>query len=158
MEKLAELTYEDVPFFSFAGLKTWGKLAHIIDGDTAHFIMLDKEGTPMKLDCRLHGIDTPEMSKTPDLARKARNRLLQLATNCDVQLDDDHDKSEINNLIDLMNTKLLYIECFGNDKYGRQLVILYDDEGKSMCVNSLMIQEGFAHPYDGGKKLEWKIA
>lgn len=156
MDKLSALTYEEVPFFSFAGLNTIGKIAHVIDGDTSHIIMLDKDGLPMKHDCRLYGIDTPETTKNPEIARRARNRLLQLATNCEIDLGDTHDKHAINQSIDMMNTKIIFIECLGNDKYGRQLVKLYLDEDKTQCINDIMIQEGFAHSYDGGKKQEWK--
>lgn len=155
MERLGELTYNDVHFFSFAGLKTIGKVAHIIDGDTAHIILLDRQGEPIKLDCRLYGVDTPETTKTPTIARKARNRFLQLATNCHVDLDDDHDKLNVNKLLDTMNTQIIFIDCFGGDKYGRELVKLYIDEEKKECINDILITEGYARSYNGGKKESW---
>ena len=149
------LKYDDVPLFSFKGLCTIGKISHIIDGDTTYIILLDKESQPIKLDCRLVGIDTPEMRKTHEMAMKSRNRLLQLSTNCIIDIDDATDKNHINKLIDTTNTKLLFIECYGNDKYGRQLVKLFTDNEKKKCINEIMINEGYAHSYDGGKKEEW---
>ncbi len=152
---LINLKFNDVPLFSFKGLNTVGKVSHIIDGDTLYLIMLDKEAQPIKLDCRLSGIDTPEMSKNYDIAIRARNRLLQLVTNCNIDINDTHDKNTMNKLIDNENTKIIFIECLGNDKYGRQLVKLFTDNEKQNCINDIMIKEGFAHTYDGGKKLEW---
>ncbi len=151
---IKDLKYEDVPIFSFSGLKTIGKLSHIIDGDTGYFILLNTEAEPIKLDCRLYGIDTPE-KKTPEIAIKARNRLLQLSTNCNISIDNTLTKNQINKILDNENTQILFIECFGNDKYGRQLVKLFLDNERTNCINDTMVSEGYAHRYDGGKKTEW---
>lgn len=144
------LTYKDVPLFSFDGLNTFGKVVHAIDGDTIHIILL-YNNNPIKLDCRLNNIDTPEMTKTPEIAKRARNRLLQLCTDCSIELEDMCDKKTINKYIE-KNKKIIKVECLGEDKYGRELVNIYDDEH---CINDILINEGYAHKYNGGKKETW---
>lgn len=146
------LTYKDVPLFSFDGLKTYGKVVHAIDGDTIHVIML-YNNNPIKLDCRLFNIDTPEMTKTPEIAKRARNRLLQLCTDCTIDLNDMCDKKTINKYIE-NNKKIITIDCLGEDKYGRELVNIYSDNGE-LSVNDILINEGYAHKYTGGKKETW---
>ena len=148
--------FADVPFFSFKNLVTVGKISHIVDGDTAHIVMFDEHNKLMKLTCRMDGIDTPETKKTPELARKARNRFVQLATSCKIDVNSDIDKYALNKLIDANNTKIIYIDCFGADKYGRELTKIYIDEDKQLCVNDILIKEGYARSYSGGTKSEFQ--
>lgn len=147
------LTYKDVPLFSFDGLNTIGKVVHAIDGDTIHIILLYNENV-IKLDCRLFSIDTPEMTKNPDIAKRARNRLLQLCTDCSVDLNDMCDKKTINKIIE-NNKKIIKVECLGEDKYGRELVNIYSNNEENESINNILVAEGYAHKYDGGKKENW---
>jgi endonuclease YncB( thermonuclease family) len=149
---LVKLTEKDVPLFSFAGLTATAKVVRVVDGDTVHVITFVR-GDFIRLVCRLHGIDTPEMSKMPVKAKIARNRLLQLCTNCQVDIDDMSETKNINKVLDT-NTKILHIEFYGKEKYGRELAKLYDDN--ACCLNDVMVSEGYARIYDGGKKQEWE--
>lgn len=106
-------------------------LDRVVDGDTVD-VTLDL-GFDVKLHkqrCRLAGIDTPE-SRTRDLAEKklglaAKKRLEELCVN---------------------NFK---IKSLGKGKYGRILAIPYTEDGQDIC--KILIQEGHAVEYHGGKK------
>ena len=141
------LKYSDVPLFSFKSLKCEAKIVKIIDGDTLH-ALIEYNDKIIRLVCRLDGIDTPEMTTTPIPAKKARNRLFQLCTNCTIDLSDMMDTKTLNDLLK-HNTRLVQIEFMGKEKYGRELVKIYVD---SSCVNDIMIMESYAYVYNGGKK------
>ena len=106
-------------------------LDRVVDGDTVD-VTLDL-GFDVKLHkqrCRLAGIDTPE-SRTRNLAEKklglaAKKRLEELCVN---------------------NFK---IKSLGKGKYGRILAIPYTEDGQDIC--KILIQEGHAVEYPGGKK------
>ena len=48
------------------------------------------------------------------------------------------------------NKKLMKIKCKDFDKYGRLLVSIYSLDNK--YINQILIEEGFAIEYSGGKK------
>ena len=106
-------------------------LERIVDGDTFD-CSLDL-GFSVKLHkqrVRLAGIDTPE-SRTRDLAEKklglaAKARLAELCVG---------------------NIK---VKSLGKGKYGRILGVPYTEDGEDIC--QLLISEGHAVAYDGGKK------
>ena len=151
---ITNITANDVPLFSLKGLNVICKLVKVIDGDTGHFILLlPQHEQPVKYVCRLNGIDTPEMSKTPEIAKKARNRFLQLTTSLNIDLHNMSDNKLINEIIH-QNKKIIYAQCLGSDKYGRQLISLYDNELQNN-INNIMVNEGYARVYDGGYKEAW---
>ena len=103
----------------------------VVDGDTIDVTLdLGFDVRLHKQRCRLAGIDTPE-SRTRDLAEKklglaAKDRLVELCSSS------------------------ISIKSFGKGKYGRILAIPYTEDGKDIC--QLLIKEGHAVEYDGGKK------
>lgn len=105
----------------------------VIDGDT---ILINVDDIPdvfgKEVAVRIRGVDTPEMrTKNPkekELALKAKDRLGFLLRG----------KVEIKNA--------------SRDKYFRLLADVYVD-GQS--VAEILIREGYARPYDGGKKEKW---
>jgi endonuclease YncB( thermonuclease family) len=121
-----------------------------------------------KFNCRLVGLDTPEikppMSKPNRdeeiaAAKRCRHRLIQLSTNC--RMDDtantNASKKDIMAIIN-DNTKLIRVSCSDFDKYGRLLVTLYDANFDTNALestksyNTILIEERFAKPYNGGTK------
>ena len=106
-------------------------LDRVVDGDTVDVILdLGFDVKLHKQRCRLAGIDTPE-SRTRNLAEKklglaAKKRLEELCVN---------------------NFK---IKSLGKGKYGRILAIPYTEDGQDIC--KILIQEGHAVEYHGGKK------
>ena len=106
-------------------------LERIVDGDT--FDCTLDLGFSVKLHkqrVRLAGIDTPE-SRTRDLAEKklglaAKERLKELCIG------------------------KIQVKSLGKGKYGRILGIPDTEDGRDIC--DVLIKEGHAVAYDGGKK------
>lgn len=129
IEKLQSLNIKDVKKFSFNGMTFTAKIVKVYDGDTVTAIFKYNE-IYYKWNCRLNCIDTPEL-KTKNIdeklsAIKAKNYLSEKILN-----------------------KIVMLHCNDFDKYGRLLVIVeYDNTN----INNLMIIEGYAKEYFGGKK------
>ena len=149
MANLETLTQHDIPVFTFSGLSTSGKVVRVIDGDTVH-VVVNYHGDHIRLVCRLNGIDTPEKTKTPEPAIKARNRLVQLCTNVDLPIEDLPPAKILSKKID-SNSKVLKVDFCGKEKYGRELIKLYDPV-TNLCINDVLVAEGFAKEYHGGQK------
>lgn len=148
---LERITRNDIGVFSFENnnlIKC--KVIRVLDGDTIHIVFLYKDDF-IRLVCRLTGIDTPEISKNRDSALKSRNRLIQLCTNCSIALDNDYSRKDIDKLLD-DNTKILDCILHGPEKYGRQLIELFDNGDN---INMILVGEGYAHEYNGGTKELW---
>lgn len=92
-----------------------------------------------KIRVRLLGIDTPEIKPKKDI----ENREEQIAKA----------KEARDFLSNLILNKVIRTKFINNDKYGRPLVNLYDNE---ICINELMIENGYAKRYAGGTKEIWK--
>jgi len=147
---LQTATYSNVELFSFHGIQTECKVVKVHDGDTVTIVLI-YNGSLIKLNCRLYGLDTPEMRKDSLSAHRARNRLIQLTTNCNIDLDDMRNDKQIQETLD-KNSKLIYVKLFEFDKYARTLVTLYDGP---KIINEIMLQEGYAKEYFGGTKEAW---
>ena len=108
------------------------KLIRIIDGDTVDAMIDLGFDVWVKNRIRLSGIDTPE-TRTRNLIEKAKgfeakNRLVEIL-----------DKSGGD----------FVIISEGRDKYGRCLGEIFVE---NISINQLLLDEGFAIPYNGGKK------
>ena len=107
------------------------ELDRVVDGDTVDVILdLGFDVKLHKQRVRLAGIDTPE-SRTRDLAEKklglaAKERLKELCVGT------------------------FKIKSLGKGKYGRIIGIPYTEDGQDIC--QMLIKEGHAVVYDGGKK------
>jgi endonuclease YncB( thermonuclease family) len=140
------------------------KVVDVYDADTCHCVFYI-DNKIHKFVCRLIGIDSPEIKpsknienrdKHVDAAIRSRNRLIQLLTNIDIVIDTPYKKKQIKNMMK-NNTKLMYIKCGEFDKYGRLLVEIVEkqDDFDNVTINSILISEGHAKAYDGGKKSLW---
>lgn len=148
-EQLKTLKITDVSEYSLAGKKFIGKVVDVYDGDTCKIIFL-QDGNFIRYTCRLLGIDTPEMKSKTDQAYNARNRLIQLATNIPIDLANKSTHSAITKQCHA-NTKLVNVECYDFDKYGRLLIKLSCIDNP-VCFSDIMIAEKLANSYDGGTK------
>ena len=116
------------------------KLDRIIDGDTIDAYIDLGFDISVKKRIRFKGINTPE-SRTRDLEVKARG----LAA-----------KDRLKAILE--GTKTIQLNSHGVGKYGRCLGELHIDflDGKDCLtlvnVNELLIKEGHAVEYDGGKR------
>ena len=149
----------DIPLMSLNGITTIGKVVEMYDGDTCKIVLMNNNRLE-KYNCRLLGLDTPEMKppltkENRDVeifnAHKCRNRLLQLITSCSCNIDSIINKKDCVKLIDT-NTKVIKVECYEFDKYGRLLVKLYSDNESVESVNQILVNENYAKSYDGGTK------
>lgn len=124
---------EDAPDFSLDGYKTSGRVVSVYDGDTVR-IIFSFHGTFYKWNCRLAGIDTPELrtsnSKEKEYGYEVRDVLREK----------------------ILNT-VVSVECGKFDKYGRLLVTITCDD--DCCVNKWLVKNKYALEYDGGKKQDW---
>jgi len=115
----------------------FGIVGRIIDGDTIVISEIDL-GFSVKLaneKLRFHGINTPE-SRTRDLREKEIG--LQA-------------KARVEEL--LPPGQPFSFKSLGYGKYGRILGIPFTVDGEDVC--SLLVQEGLARVYRGGKREPW---
>ena len=94
----------------------------------------------MKKRIRYKGVDTWE-SRTRNLEEKALG-LKAKARNKDL-LENVSDKSGY-----------FRLKSYGVGKYGRVLgeIFIQDAEGVQLCINDVLLKEGHAYIYEGGKK------
>ena len=134
---MAELYYYKCDLLGRKG-KNGKRREAIIDGDTID--VLADLGFGVKIECRLRfaGINTPE-SRT----RNAEEKVLGLAA-----------KKFLKDAIEKADS--LEFRSYGEGKYGRVLadVFTVKDEEKTH-INALMVKEGHAREYHGGKREPW---
>ena len=138
LHQLACVT-NNIPLFTFDGLKCYGKVVDVYDGDTFKVCIIYNNKI-IKINCRALGYDCCEMK--PKLNIKNREEHIKKA------------KKAKENFISLVKTKnnLVYLNCHKFDKYGRVLVTLYTNKFSKKSINDIMIETGHGIPYDGGKK------
>jgi|TARA_R100001594_G_scaffold27919_3_gene52954 micrococcal nuclease len=106
----------------------------VVDGDTLD-VMIDLGfNTHIKRRIRMYGINAPE-SRTRDLEEKARG----LASK--------------ERLIEMLDEDNIVMKSHGKGKFGRVLGELFvKKENEYISVNDLLVKEGFAKEYFGGKR------
>ena len=131
-DELQSLDYSKIYKFSLKDNVYDAKVINVYDGDTITTVFKFKDEF-YKWNCRLNGIDTPEM-KSKDLNEK----------NAAVKARDF--------LREKILGKIVKLHCGDFDKYGRLLVIVeYNEE----VINNTMIEKGHGKYYSGGKKEDW---
>jgi endonuclease YncB( thermonuclease family) len=150
----------NIPLFSLNGQVLDCKVVNVYDADTCK-VVFRLAGEFTKFTLRLNGIDAPEMrpsrsNKNRDqeiaAAIRARNRLVNLVTDCYISNDIIYTKKELQKLIDT-SKKIIQIKCYEFDKYGRLLAELFVGDNN---INTQLIQEGCGYSYSGGTKQEFK--
>ena len=111
------------------------KLVRVVDGDTADAMIDLGFDTWVKKRIRFKGVDTWE-SRTRDLKEKAKGLEAKAFTKDLLENSDDGKFSIIS---------------YGLGKYGRVLGELFV-KGHEKSVNDLLIENGHAYEYEGGKK------
>ena len=163
-EQLLNCKDSNIGTFTLKNKEFYAKVVNVYDADTCRAVFfLNNE--LVKYTIRLKGLDSPEIRPpSSDIyreyqikeAKKSRNRLIQLSTDCELDLESKFTKTKIQKLIN-DNKKLIKIKCYEFDKYGRLLADLYlyetnDNKLNEECINKKLIQEGYAYEYDGGTK------
>lgn len=107
-------------------------IIRVIDGDTVHARLDLGFGLYLEEDVRLYGIDAPELHgkkhPTDGSAERVKARLAELVEGREV---------------------VVRVVDGAKDKYGRILGVMILANGA--VVNDLLVSEGFAKPYMGGK-------
>ena len=114
------------------------KLVRVIDGDTAD-VMIDLGfDTWIKSRLRFKGVDTWE-KRTRDKEEKIKGLAATAFTQTYLELNDGK----------------FTIQSYGKGKYGRVLAEIFI-EGEEKSLNELLIENGHAYIYEGGKKQIFK--
>ena len=166
ISQLRTYTNADIPLFSLDQQNKICKVVDVYDADTCK-IIFQLDGKIVKYNCRLYGIDTPEMRprrNNPNrdaekkAAIKARNRLISLISNIEIDIEKKYSKRLIKKLLE-SNNKIIISKCKTFDKYGRLLVELYlcneEYQCESISVNQMLINENYAKAYFGGTKTKF---
>ena len=111
------------------------KLDRVVDGDTCDALIDLGFNTWVKKRIRFKGVDTWE-SRTRDLEEKKKGLAAKAFTKDLLENSDDGKFSIIS---------------YGTGKYGRVLGELFV-KGHEKSVNDLLIENGHAYEYEGGKK------
>jgi len=122
----------------WAGEWHYVKVTDVYDGDTITVVAY-RHGHWIEQKIRLAGIDTPELhpgKDTPGRIEVVASAALARTA-----------------LVDQVLSKKVWIQCTGREKYGRILANIYTSHQGGVSVNDWMVSQGFAKPYDGGKKM-----
>jgi len=111
------------------------KLVRVVDGDTCDALIDLGFDTWVKKRIRFKGVDTWE-SRTRNKEEKVKG----LAA-----------KAYTKDLLENSDEGKFVLKSYGVGKYGRVLAELYV-KGHEQSVNQLLIENGHAYEYDGGKK------
>jgi endonuclease YncB( thermonuclease family) len=142
MNELINVKSEDIKYFSFEGSIFYAKHCNIYDGDTFS-VIFNYKGDFIKYKARCIGYDSPEMKPLKSNENRIQEKELALKS-----------KNRFEELLNKHETKLVKIECFDFDKYGRLLVKVWNMVDEK-SINQIMIEEGYGKTYDGGKKEQW---
>ena len=114
------------------------KLLRVVDGDTAD-VMIDLGfDTWVKSRLRFKGVDTWE-KRTRDKEEKIKGLAATAFTQTYLELNEGQ----------------FTIQSYGKGKYGRVLAEIFID-GEDKSLNQLLIENGHAYVYEGGKKQIFK--
>ena len=114
------------------------KLLRVVDGDTADCMIDLGFDTWVKARSRFRGVDTWE-KRPRDKAEKVKGLAASAFTKEYLEKNDGN----------------FTIQSYGKGKYGRILAEIYI-EGEDKSLNKLLIENGHAYVYDGGKKQLFK--
>lgn len=131
--ELENITYDNTVIF-IPPIKC-GKVIKVYDGDTITIAckLFENDSNFYRFSVRIDGVDTPEIKgKTSEEKEKAK--IVREA------------------LTDLIMNKIVYLENVRFEKYGRILAkVIYND----INISNWLIENNYAHEYQGGKKQEW---
>jgi endonuclease YncB( thermonuclease family) len=133
-QSLENLNDSNVKLFSFEGKKIKAKIVRVYDGDTCWAVFYHNK-EPIKMKIRMHGYDAPELK--PPLNMPFRDIEIEKAILSKCQLEY------------LVLNKIVTLDCFGWDKYGRLLANIIVN---NINIMEYMIKNKYGIPYNGGSK------
>jgi micrococcal nuclease len=132
---LETMTKENCKFLTLKDNIYNAKIVYIYDGDTMH-VVFKVFDTFYKWNCRIMGVDTPEL-RSKNIKEKKLGYIVR-----DI-------------LIKKLLNKIVKIECYEFDKYGRLLIDVYMPN-EEIKLSEWLIQNNYAYKYDGGTKQNWE--
>ena len=109
------------------------EVKRVVDGDTVD-VMIDLGfNTHIKRRVRMYGINAPE-SRTRDLEEKRRGLAAK------------------ERLKEILASDKIIMKSHGKGKYGRILGELFVEKDQEISVNNMLVREGHANEYFGGKR------
>ena len=128
-KKLLDCQDCNINTFSLNGKEFICKIVNVYDADTCRAVFF-LNGDLVKYTIRLLGVDSPEI-RPPSKdkyrkyqiieAKKSRNRLIQLSTDCNIEVNSEFTKNKIQKMIN-NNKKLVKIKCDdGGGMKGREI-------------------------------------
>jgi endonuclease YncB( thermonuclease family) len=120
----------------FKGEHITGKVVKVYDGDTCTVIMPIQD-TFFKINIRVNGIDTPEISH--------RGSTTDIEVSAGLKVRDK--------VRDMILDKIVIIDIIKWDKYGGRVVANIEIEGVSL--SNYLLENKLAKAYDGGTKTAW---
>lgn len=146
LEGLAKCTNKNTSKFSFKGIKMWGRVLDVVDGDTIVCAVCVNDAFS-KIRIRIAGIDTWEMKSKDEhdreLAHRAWKRTASLVLGLEKELFEGT-RNELCNLLD-DRCSIVQLTCYDFDMYGR---VLADVEVSTKSqVKDVLIREQLAIPY-----------
>jgi len=176
--KISDISRNTIPFFSLKGYKTEAKALSVFDGNTAMVAIpwVNPNGSIgfYKVRVRLQGIFTVPCrinnnrrhmesknesvknyhnTERMETAYKARKKLVDMLTDLTVDDNDYSDFGTIQTMIDNQNSKIVYVHFVGQDKTGRERVMIYKEhkdmlnENRKASFNERLIDLGFVSRY-----------
>lgn len=137
---LAAARPDDYAVYTLENVRTIGKFCTNYDGDTADFLLVI-DGKIQRHRVRMMGYDSPEMKPALSDPKREEKKAAALVA-----------KARLAELCGVPGS-VLYVQCHGGDKYGRQLVSVYrTSDYAGLSINQQMIDEGHGYAYFGGKK------
>ena len=131
----------DAPFFTLNGQEGLAKIVKVYDADTVH-ALIEVLGTVYKWKCRIMHVDTPEL-RTRDENEKRHGYAAKEA------------------LSNLILNRIVKVKCFKFDMYGRvlgELTVISENENEAdIVIHEWLLQNGYAHAYEGKTKEKWNF-
>jgi endonuclease YncB( thermonuclease family) len=128
------------------GLFLPARVKNVYDGDTMTIAVLPpwhQPAFPFVGKLRLSGIDAPE--KKPRMDDPLRDLQMQAA-------------ARVQQIVTDKVQRIVWIEFFKNEKFGRMMGRVYLDQFKRDCLNDWLITKQLVKPYEGQKKSVWTEA
>lgn len=131
---------EKIKTFSLKGQRYLAKVVDVYDGDTITVLLRYRLKT-LKFKVRMYGYDSPEMKPRLDIPNR-------------IQIKESAIKAK-KKLSEMINQRIVELDCGGFDKYGRLLATVHLRENcckTSIDVNQWMVVNGYGYRYNGGRK------
>jgi endonuclease YncB( thermonuclease family) len=143
----------DTQPISLDGVKSWCRVVDVYDGDSLTVVMPYKDKQHVfKFAIRLAGIDACEMNskllENKIKATLARDRVIQLVTGKSI-IPVFRTRKDVQTYLN-KDVYLVWIHCYGMDKYKRILADVYVG---NETISLVLVREKLAYVYDGRTKL-----